>query len=218
MKLLLAGIIAVALTVGWSPGTIHADIISTVWNAGGGGAGSGTLDGVNVSYTTSNTHGGGGTFTTDWLGLLTSQFGMAVASVSSDTAGTLVSIGTATPQTITFSSSVSNPIIFINWLSTGDSFDFGALNITLLGANKVSRSSNIVSADLNASGDSPNEGFALQFNGTFNSLAFNYSGIGNPSVGFTVATSVPEPSTYALLCISLGVVGFARKKMRKSEA
>ena len=29
------------------------------------------------------------------------------------------------------------------------------------------------------------------------------------------ATAVPEPSTYALLCISLGVVGYARKKMGK---
>ena len=27
--------------------------------------------------------------------------------------------------------------------------------------------------------------------------------------------SVPEPSTYALLCISLGVVGYARKRMGK---
>ena len=31
------------------------------------------------------------------------------------------------------------------------------------------------------------------------------------------ATAVPEPSTYALLCISLGVVGFARKKMAKGR-
>ena len=29
------------------------------------------------------------------------------------------------------------------------------------------------------------------------------------------ALAVPEPSTYALLCISLGVVGYARKKMMK---
>ena len=212
MKLLLAGIIAVALTVGWSPGTIHADIISTVWNAGGGGAGSGTLDGVNVSYTTAGTHNGGASFPNVWLDILNTHFGMNVTSVSSDTAGTLDTNGSASPQTITFASPVSNPILLINWLSTGDSFDFGALNFSLLGANKVSRSSNIVYAD-GASADSPNEGFALQFNGTFNSLAFNYSGIGTPSVGFTVATSVPEPSTYALLCISLGVVGFARKKM-----
>ena len=38
----------------------------------------------------------------------------------------------------------------------------------------------------------------------------DFSGTGTPVV--------PEPSTYALLCISLGVVGFARKKMRKGEA
>jgi hypothetical protein len=33
----------------------------------------------------------------------------------------------------------------------------------------------------------------------------------------TGASAVPEPSTYALLCISLGVVGYARKRMMKSE-
>lgn len=31
-------------------------------------------------------------------------------------------------------------------------------------------------------------------------------------------SAVPEPSTYALLCISLGVVGFARRKMKKGGA
>ncbi len=30
-------------------------------------------------------------------------------------------------------------------------------------------------------------------------------------------TAVPEPSTYALLCLSLGVVGFARRRMMKNE-
>ena len=29
--------------------------------------------------------------------------------------------------------------------------------------------------------------------------------------------AVPEPSTYALLCIGLGVIGYARKKMVKRE-
>jgi PEP-CTERM motif len=33
----------------------------------------------------------------------------------------------------------------------------------------------------------------------------------------TVPSAVPEPSTYALLCISLGVVGYARRKMVKRE-
>jgi len=27
-------------------------------------------------------------------------------------------------------------------------------------------------------------------------------------------SAVPEPSTYALLCISLGVVGFVRRKLK----
>lgn len=34
----------------------------------------------------------------------------------------------------------------------------------------------------------------------------------------TAATAVPEPSTYALLCISLGVVGFARKRMVSKDS
>ena len=63
-----------------------------------------------------------------------------------------------------------------------------------------------------------------------NTMRFSYAAIsaagGNPTMGnfldaaaFGVGVGVvPEPSTYALLCISLGVVGFARKKMRKSEA
>jgi hypothetical protein len=42
---------------------------------------------------------------------------------------------------------------------------------------------------------------------------------GNPyamklTVDNTPASAVPEPSTYALLCISLGVVGFVRRKMK----
>ena len=36
-------------------------------------------------------------------------------------------------------------------------------------------------------------------------------------VNATQNSVVPEPSTYALLCISLGVVGYARKRMAKSE-
>jgi hypothetical protein len=45
---------------------------------------------------------------------------------------------------------------------------------------------------------------------------------GNGTTGsYTVTydyTATPEPSTYALLCISMGVVGFARKKMKKASA
>ncbi len=36
-------------------------------------------------------------------------------------------------------------------------------------------------------------------------------------VNVTETTAVPEPSTYALLCLSLGVVGYARKRMVSKE-
>ena len=36
-------------------------------------------------------------------------------------------------------------------------------------------------------------------------------------IAYAPTTAVPEPSTYALLCIALGVVGYARRKMVKSE-
>jgi hypothetical protein len=46
-------------------------------------------------------------------------------------------------------------------------------------------------------------------------LGGNEIGYGSADVNATVAT--PEPTTYLLLCLSLGVVGYARKKMMKSE-
>jgi PEP-CTERM motif len=45
-------------------------------------------------------------------------------------------------------------------------------------------------------------------------LTFTSSRTSAPDASITV---VPEPSTYALLCLSLGVVGFARKRMVSKE-
>ena len=47
------------------------------------------------------------------------------------------------------------------------------------------------------------------------------SNLGGGTKGLTAqvsnASAVPEPSTYALLCISLGVVGYARRKMKMEK-
>jgi hypothetical protein len=43
------------------------------------------------------------------------------------------------------------------------------------------------------------------------------AGLGNYDIKLAVAESVPEPSTYALLCLGLGVLGYARKRMNKKE-
>jgi PEP-CTERM motif len=40
-------------------------------------------------------------------------------------------------------------------------------------------------------------------------------GSSSTTVPASVTTAVPEPTTYALLCISLGVVGFVRKARRQ---
>ena len=44
-------------------------------------------------------------------------------------------------------------------------------------------------------------------------IDFTYDGFNHVYVPVSVTTT-PEPSTYALLCISLGVVGYARRKLR----
>ena len=55
------------------------------------------------------------------------------------------------------------------------------------------------------------------YNGQQNALDKSSAGLYAVAVrpGELVASTVPEPSTYALLCISLGVVGYARRKMGK---
>ena len=64
------------------------------------------------------------------------------------------------------------------------------------------------------------DGFTVQGLGysVNNGASFKFVGNTIGSMNIQVSTSasaVPEPSTYALLCISLGVVGYARKKMGK---
>jgi len=56
---------------------------------------------------------------------------------------------------------------------------------------------------------------ALTFDG-----GVTLSNLGNgsaiPTTAITTASAVPEPSTYALLCLGLGVLGYARKRMNKA--
>jgi PEP-CTERM motif len=58
--------------------------------------------------------------------------------------------------------------------------------------------------------------YQVQTSPTGSTVLFGDYGVSRDSA--VNSTAVPEPSTYALLCISLGVVGYARKKMGKSEA
>ena len=63
-------------------------------------------------------------------------------------------------------------------------------------------------------GAKSNEG-AFSFDGgvTLSNLG---KGSAIPTTAITTASAVPEPSTYALLCLGLGVLGYARKRMNKA--
>ena len=52
------------------------------------------------------------------------------------------------------------------------------------------------------------------FTSSMRSLGYQNQSLAVRVYGDSGISAVPEPSTYALLCISLGVVGYARKKMR----
>jgi hypothetical protein len=58
----------------------------------------------------------------------------------------------------------------------------------------------------------------LVFTSNIGDYAFGWDTNGTGNFGNPGTNAVPEPSTYALLCISLGVVGYARKRMNKAKS
>ena len=64
--------------------------------------------------------------------------------------------------------------------------------------------------------DNSSSGLSFAFTGgaTLSNLVFD---AGASTATFSGANAVPEPSTYLLLTISLGAVGYARKKMTRRE-
>ncbi len=104
--------------------------------------------------------------------------------------------------------------------TTGDLFGMGGAN---MGDNKLCTPVGYVSGfSLSGSSTWNNQTYATLGVTLGTSTTWNW-GTGATADSLTVhigpaaPTAVPEPTTYALLCISLGVVGFARKKMKHNE-
>jgi PEP-CTERM motif len=209
------------LTVNWAP------------DSSIDGTGTGVLNGTTVTYFTATGFNAGETFSENWASYL-GTMGATGGSVSFQLGGVLggAALPTGTAQTITFSSTIVNPVLLVNFLGgLGNTFDsdtlnFGTNTFTVLSENNAVQSGNSMLATSSVT-DSADDGFGIQFNGTFGPgtpLVFNYGsdglGLNNlQTVAFTIGipavATTPEPSTLALVCI--GAVGLAYNGWYRSK-
>jgi len=193
---------ATPITVSWEPDAILD------------GTGTGQLGPITVTYSTVVGLGNAGlSLTTDWNTALASD----AVGASNNSAGIIGSTDTLSPQiqTINFSGTVEDPILYFNFGQLGDSFDFGALSFSLLDSYNAKEVPNGV--EMTDGSNSANDGFVVQILGTFapsSPLEFTYSTT-RPfdSFAFTVsATIVPEPST--MLLFASGLVAMLPRALR----
>ena len=218
--LLLAGLAgqadAALLTVEWAP------------DGSNDGAGAGLLGATTVTYTSAPGFNAGTTLGgQDWAAFAGTGGGTDGA-VTSQTGGVLGGPSIAASQTITFSSATANPILLVNFLDQSDVFNFGANAFTLLDSNNATLAAPIIFGSGSAA-DNPDDGFAVQFAGTFGpgtplSFLFSSNGAGADglqTVGFTVGiqqvAAVPEPATLTSAAIA-GLMGLGAAWKRRGRA
>lgn len=141
----------------------------------------------------------------------------AASGAGGTAAGSRVSLNTAGgPSSITFSQAVTNPLVALWGLQSGSS----------LNTYKFNQTPTLVSgADFRIIGNevfgAPSFGAdgVVQFIGTFTSLTwFNQCEESSYlSVGLNVAP-VPEPQTYALMAMGLGVICWISRRRYRSKA
>ena len=220
------------LTLGLALAAAHAQAVGTTvtsvdWQQQGSTIPTTALGGSWAFGTVSGTTGAmqvdnaGAVFTQNWGGFAFSS-GYDTSSDSSVAIGTAAN-STAT-QTFAFSSQVSQLHLFFNYIDRNMVVDFGTLNWALLGATNAARSGSTVVV-ASAAGDNgvATQGFLVSVNGTFgpgSNLTFDIINGSNwqSTVGFTVGTPVPEPSTYGLILGGLALAGAALRRRRKQAA
>lgn len=220
------GLIAAAILLGVAKAS-HADLTTVVWAPDGSndGVGTGLLGTTTVTYSSAVGFNSGTTLTGQNWAAFTGTNGATNGPVSSQTAGVLGGDGVGTVQTIQFSAATANPILLVNFLDQSDVFNFGANGFTVLDSNNVTVTPPILIGSGSAA-DAQNDGFAVQFTGTFGPgtpLVFNFSSNGAgtnglQTVGFTIGLAQtvngPEPGTLALLALGTlaGSIVLRRRK------
>jgi hypothetical protein len=206
------------------------DTVNWVADSTNDGMGTGQLDGITVNYQSASGFNSGETIAENWPSY---QGTNAATSVTFQIGGILGGGTTGTTETISFSASVANPILLVNFLGglnsphfDGDLFNFGVNSFTVLSEFNATQSGNTMAATTSVT-DSADDGYAIKFDGTFgpgNPLSFTYTsdGLGQDglqTVGFTIGTtsvsgSVPDSgSTALLLSISaLVIISLGQKK------
>jgi hypothetical protein len=192
-----------------------ANLISVDWTASGTApisTSSGTLNGFgNISLTTSANANAGAVFPISynysWQGGNNLSVGEGVALG--------VGASTSATQVITFTQTISNPYLLINWTDSGTSFDFGSNTFSMVGSSNATNSGNLITIGAGAANLAA-DGFMIRFNDTFGptkSLSFVYNSnlTQAESVAMTLAV-LPEPSVLSLLAVGLGVVLRRRRR------
>jgi hypothetical protein len=197
----------------------HAEIQTVTWapSSTRGTTGHGTLDGITVTYFTTEAAQTGETLNLGWnlvlapLGPFTDQSGIELGTNPA-----------ATPalQTITFSSPIMDPILLFAFANNSSSLNFGTLPITFLDSFDAQLSGDIVTFPPSFAPGF--DLFAARIGGTFGpakDLTFTYSdAVSATQVGFSVGRqvpSVPEPSL-GLLSAALLLIVLTRGRLLRT--
>jgi hypothetical protein len=110
-----------------------------------------------------------------------------------------------------------NPVLLIDFADPTVTYNFGSLSVTALSLNHASLSSGILSFP--GANDTDGDGAAIQVLGTFSTLSFSAADSGGrtDTQRFTVATTVPEPSSIVMGSTAslLGLCAIGRKRWRQ---
>lgn len=175
-------------------------VLSTVTFSSGDGALNGGVTFAGAWSTYTGTNGAPGVINSD--------------SIAIDTfAGGLVNSGT-----VTFGTTLYNPIVLVAFLDLNDVFTFTNVdraNIVLLDSHNAALHPTNPLITGTGGTDNANDGFAVQLMGSYNSIGFSLSHpTATQSVAFTIqgdAATIPEPSAWLL-----SMVGLSGLLMRRS--
>jgi len=204
----------------------HAQSVDTVaWvpDSSADGIGTGTLAGgsIAVGYTTAVGAGNSGTtYPVNWNTSLATAGGVGTG-VTHFTGGVIGELASAQTQTITFSATVTNPLLLVNYTDAPSTYNFGAIPIAFLSSHNAQLSGGIVT--FTGSNDSVDDGFAARLTGVFgpsNPLVFQSTSTTGASQAFTVGQNIvvatPEPGAYAFMA-GLGIAGAGFLRRRKTS-